>query len=125
MNATPASLSVSLLGLARRATRYRERSMWTVLLPSSSLPLQRWLCYGHRHGHRTKHLDAVRVEGDRRAGAGHCCRGCVKTRGAEEVAGWLQEQVHTGFTQLMLGVRTLDLVHVRRVAEQVVPALRP
>src|SRR5919204_5529835 len=99
--------------------------MRTVPLPSSSLPLQRWLCYGHRRGHRTTHLDAVRAEGDRRAGAGHYCRGCVETRGAEEIVGWLREQVHAGITYLMLGVRTLDLVHVRRGAEQVASAPRP
>ena len=97
----------------------------TVLLPSSSLPLQRWLCYGHPHGHRPNPLHAVHAAGDRRAGAGHYCRGCVETRGAEEIVAGLREQVHAGITYLMLGVRTLDLVHVRRGAEQGASAPRP
>jgi hypothetical protein len=36
----------------------------------------------------------------------------------------LREQVDAGITHLMLGVPTLDLTHLRRVAEHVVPALR-
>jgi hypothetical protein len=32
--------------------------------------------------------------------------------------------VDAGITHLMLGVPTLDLAHLRRVAEQVAPALR-
>lgn len=43
----------------------------------------------------------------------------------EEVAGRLREQVDAGITQLLLGVPTLDLAHLRRVAERVAPALRP
>lgn len=43
----------------------------------------------------------------------------------EEVAGRLQEQVDAGITHLMLGVPTLDLAHLRRMAERVAPALRP
>ena len=42
----------------------------------------------------------------------------------EEVAGRLQEQVDAGITHLMLGVPTLDLAHLRRVAEGLAPALR-
>jgi alkanesulfonate monooxygenase SsuD/methylene tetrahydromethanopterin reductase-like flavin-dependent oxidoreductase (luciferase family) len=41
-----------------------------------------------------------------------------------EVAARLREQVDAGITHLMLGVPTLDLAHLRRVAEQVAPALR-
>lgn len=44
---------------------------------------------------------------------------------SEDVAGRLREQVDAGITYLMLGVPTLDLAHLRRVAERVVPALRP
>jgi alkanesulfonate monooxygenase SsuD/methylene tetrahydromethanopterin reductase-like flavin-dependent oxidoreductase (luciferase family) len=44
---------------------------------------------------------------------------------AEEVAGRLREQVDAGITHLMLGVPTLDLAHLRRVAEGLAPALRP
>jgi alkanesulfonate monooxygenase SsuD/methylene tetrahydromethanopterin reductase-like flavin-dependent oxidoreductase (luciferase family) len=43
----------------------------------------------------------------------------------EEVAGRLREQVDAGITHLLLGVPTLDLGHLRRVAERVAPALRP
>jgi alkanesulfonate monooxygenase SsuD/methylene tetrahydromethanopterin reductase-like flavin-dependent oxidoreductase (luciferase family) len=43
---------------------------------------------------------------------------------AEEVAGRLREQVDAGITHLMLGVPTLDVTHLRRVAEQVAPVLR-
>jgi alkanesulfonate monooxygenase SsuD/methylene tetrahydromethanopterin reductase-like flavin-dependent oxidoreductase (luciferase family) len=42
----------------------------------------------------------------------------------EAVAGRLREQVDAGITQLMLGVPTLELGHLRRLAEQVAPALR-
>jgi alkanesulfonate monooxygenase SsuD/methylene tetrahydromethanopterin reductase-like flavin-dependent oxidoreductase (luciferase family) len=41
-----------------------------------------------------------------------------------EVAMRLREQVDAGITHLMLGVPTLDLAHLRRVAEHVAPALR-
>jgi alkanesulfonate monooxygenase SsuD/methylene tetrahydromethanopterin reductase-like flavin-dependent oxidoreductase (luciferase family) len=41
-----------------------------------------------------------------------------------EVAGRLREQVDAGITHLMLGVPTLDLTHLRRVAEHVAPVLR-
>jgi alkanesulfonate monooxygenase SsuD/methylene tetrahydromethanopterin reductase-like flavin-dependent oxidoreductase (luciferase family) len=41
-----------------------------------------------------------------------------------EVAARLREQVDAGLTHLMLGVPTLDLAHLRRVAEQVAPTLR-
>ena len=41
-----------------------------------------------------------------------------------EVAVRLREQVDAGITHLMLGVPTLDLAHLRRVAERVAPALR-
>jgi alkanesulfonate monooxygenase SsuD/methylene tetrahydromethanopterin reductase-like flavin-dependent oxidoreductase (luciferase family) len=41
-----------------------------------------------------------------------------------EVATRLRAQVDAGMTHLMLGVPTLDLAHLRRVAEQVAPALR-
>jgi alkanesulfonate monooxygenase SsuD/methylene tetrahydromethanopterin reductase-like flavin-dependent oxidoreductase (luciferase family) len=41
-----------------------------------------------------------------------------------EVAGRLREQADAGITHLMLGVPTLDLAHLRRVAEQVAPTLR-
>jgi len=41
-----------------------------------------------------------------------------------EVAARLREQVDAGITHLMLGVPTLDLAHLRRVATQVAPALR-
>jgi alkanesulfonate monooxygenase SsuD/methylene tetrahydromethanopterin reductase-like flavin-dependent oxidoreductase (luciferase family) len=43
----------------------------------------------------------------------------------EEVAGRLREQVDAGITHLLLGVPTLDLAHLRRMAERVAPALRP
>jgi probable F420-dependent oxidoreductase len=42
----------------------------------------------------------------------------------EEVATRLRAQVDAGITHLMLGVPTLDLSHLRRVAEYVAPALR-
>lgn len=42
----------------------------------------------------------------------------------QEVAARLREQVEAGITHLMLGVPTLDLAHLRRVAEEVAPALR-
>ncbi len=42
----------------------------------------------------------------------------------EEVAGRLREQGDAGITHLMLGVPTLDVAHLRRVAEQVAPVLR-
>jgi alkanesulfonate monooxygenase SsuD/methylene tetrahydromethanopterin reductase-like flavin-dependent oxidoreductase (luciferase family) len=41
-----------------------------------------------------------------------------------EVAARLREHVDAGITHLMLGIPTLDLVHLHRVAEQVAPALR-
>lgn len=41
-----------------------------------------------------------------------------------EVAARLVEHVDAGITRLMLGVPTLDLVHLQRVAEEVAPALR-
>jgi alkanesulfonate monooxygenase SsuD/methylene tetrahydromethanopterin reductase-like flavin-dependent oxidoreductase (luciferase family) len=41
-----------------------------------------------------------------------------------EVAARLREHVDTGITHLMLAVPTLDLAHLRRVAEEVAPALR-
>ena len=41
-----------------------------------------------------------------------------------EVATRLREQVDAGITHLMLGVPSLDLAHLRRVAEEVAPALR-
>jgi alkanesulfonate monooxygenase SsuD/methylene tetrahydromethanopterin reductase-like flavin-dependent oxidoreductase (luciferase family) len=43
---------------------------------------------------------------------------------AGEVAVQLREQVDAGITHLMLGVPTLDLAHLRRVAEHVAPVLR-
>jgi len=42
----------------------------------------------------------------------------------EEVTARLRVQVEAGITHLMLGVPTLDLSHLRRVAEEVAPALR-
>jgi len=42
----------------------------------------------------------------------------------EEVVARLRAQVDAGITHLMLGVPTLDLAHLRRVAEHVAPALR-
>jgi alkanesulfonate monooxygenase SsuD/methylene tetrahydromethanopterin reductase-like flavin-dependent oxidoreductase (luciferase family) len=42
---------------------------------------------------------------------------------AGEVAARLRAQVDAGITHLMLGVPTLDLAHLRRVAEHVAPAL--
>jgi len=41
-----------------------------------------------------------------------------------EVAARLREQVDAGITHLMLGVPSLDLAHLRRLAEQVAPILR-
>jgi alkanesulfonate monooxygenase SsuD/methylene tetrahydromethanopterin reductase-like flavin-dependent oxidoreductase (luciferase family) len=43
---------------------------------------------------------------------------------AEEVTKRLREQVDAGITHLMLGVPTLDHTHLRRLAQEVVPALR-
>jgi alkanesulfonate monooxygenase SsuD/methylene tetrahydromethanopterin reductase-like flavin-dependent oxidoreductase (luciferase family) len=43
---------------------------------------------------------------------------------ADEVATRLRAQVEAGITHMMLGVPSLDLAHLRRVAEQVAPALR-
>jgi probable F420-dependent oxidoreductase len=43
---------------------------------------------------------------------------------AEEVAARLRAQVDAGITHLMLGVPTLELGHLRRVAVSVAPALR-
>jgi alkanesulfonate monooxygenase SsuD/methylene tetrahydromethanopterin reductase-like flavin-dependent oxidoreductase (luciferase family) len=42
----------------------------------------------------------------------------------QEVTARLREHVQAGITQLMLGVPTLDLAHLRRLAEEVAPALR-
>jgi alkanesulfonate monooxygenase SsuD/methylene tetrahydromethanopterin reductase-like flavin-dependent oxidoreductase (luciferase family) len=42
----------------------------------------------------------------------------------EEVTARLREHVEAGITHLMLGVPTLDLTHLRRLAEEVAPALR-
>jgi alkanesulfonate monooxygenase SsuD/methylene tetrahydromethanopterin reductase-like flavin-dependent oxidoreductase (luciferase family) len=42
----------------------------------------------------------------------------------QEVTARLRVQVEAGITHLMLGVPTLDLTHLRRVAEEVAPALR-
>ena len=44
---------------------------------------------------------------------------------AEEVTERLREQVDAGITHLMLGVPTLDHNHLRRLAQEVAPALRP
>ena len=41
-----------------------------------------------------------------------------------EVAARLSEHVEAGITKLMLGVPTLDLAHLRRVAEEVAPVVR-
>jgi hypothetical protein len=41
-----------------------------------------------------------------------------------EVAARLIEHVDAGITKLMLGVPSLDLVHLRRLATEVAPALR-
>lgn len=41
-----------------------------------------------------------------------------------EVAARLREQVDAGISHLMLGVPSLDLAHLRRLAEEVAPALR-
>lgn len=43
---------------------------------------------------------------------------------AAEVAARLREQLDAGITHLMLGVPTLDLEHLQRLAEHVVPVLR-
>ena len=43
---------------------------------------------------------------------------------APEVAASLRAHVDAGITQLMLGVPTLDLAHLRRVADEVAPAVR-
>ncbi len=43
---------------------------------------------------------------------------------AREVAARLGEHVEAGVTKLMLGVPSLDLAHLRRVAHEVAPALR-
>jgi alkanesulfonate monooxygenase SsuD/methylene tetrahydromethanopterin reductase-like flavin-dependent oxidoreductase (luciferase family) len=42
----------------------------------------------------------------------------------QDVTARLREHVEAGITQLMLGVPTLDLAHLRRLAEEVAPALR-
>jgi alkanesulfonate monooxygenase SsuD/methylene tetrahydromethanopterin reductase-like flavin-dependent oxidoreductase (luciferase family) len=42
----------------------------------------------------------------------------------QEVTARLQEHVEAGITHLMLGVPSLDLTHLRRLAEEVAPALR-
>jgi alkanesulfonate monooxygenase SsuD/methylene tetrahydromethanopterin reductase-like flavin-dependent oxidoreductase (luciferase family) len=44
---------------------------------------------------------------------------------ATEVTARLRAQVEAGITHLMLGVPTLDLGHLRCLAEQVVPGVRP
>ena len=41
-----------------------------------------------------------------------------------DVAAQLVEHVDAGITKLMLGVPSLDLAHLRRVAHEVAPALR-
>jgi len=41
-----------------------------------------------------------------------------------DVAAQLAEHVDAGITKLMLGVPSLDLTHLRRVAHEVAPALR-
>jgi alkanesulfonate monooxygenase SsuD/methylene tetrahydromethanopterin reductase-like flavin-dependent oxidoreductase (luciferase family) len=43
---------------------------------------------------------------------------------APEVAARLAEHVDAGITKLMLGVPSLDLAHLRRVAHEIAPALR-
>ncbi len=43
---------------------------------------------------------------------------------AAEVSTRLREQIDAGISHLMLGVPSLDLAHLRRLAEDVVPALR-
>jgi probable F420-dependent oxidoreductase len=43
---------------------------------------------------------------------------------AQEVAARLAEHVDAGITKLMLGVPSLDLAHLRRVANEVAPAVR-
>lgn len=43
---------------------------------------------------------------------------------AAEVSTRLREQIDAGISHLMLGVPSLDLTHLRRLAEDVVPALR-
>jgi len=43
---------------------------------------------------------------------------------AREVAARLAEHVEAGITKLMLGVPSLDLAHLRRVAHEVAPAVR-
>ena len=42
-----------------------------------------------------------------------------------EVAAGLIEHVRAGITKLMLGVPSLDLAHLRRIASEVAPAVRP
>ena len=42
-----------------------------------------------------------------------------------EVAAGLIEHVQAGITKLMLGVPSLDLAHLRRIASEVAPAVRP
>jgi alkanesulfonate monooxygenase SsuD/methylene tetrahydromethanopterin reductase-like flavin-dependent oxidoreductase (luciferase family) len=42
----------------------------------------------------------------------------------EEVTARLREHIEAGISHLMLGVPTLDLAHLRLVAEQVAPVLR-
>jgi hypothetical protein len=43
---------------------------------------------------------------------------------ARDVAARLAEHVDAGITKLMLGVPSLDLTHLRRVAHEVAPVLR-
>ncbi len=43
---------------------------------------------------------------------------------AREVSARLREQIEAGISHLMLGVPSLDLDHLRRLAEEVVPVLR-
>jgi alkanesulfonate monooxygenase SsuD/methylene tetrahydromethanopterin reductase-like flavin-dependent oxidoreductase (luciferase family) len=43
---------------------------------------------------------------------------------AREVAARLAEHVEVGITKLMLGVPSLDLAHLRRVAHEIAPVLR-
>jgi hypothetical protein len=42
----------------------------------------------------------------------------------QEVTARLRAHVEAGITQLMLGVPTLDVGHLQRLAEEVAPALR-
>ena len=54
------------------------------------------------------------------------CDGPVRHRigPVQEVTDRLREQIDAGITHLMLGVPSLNLDHLRRLAEEVAPALR-